>query len=407
VSSPPICRAPPPGSKVRRAPLRRAHTLQELEHKYDAIVVGIGGMGSASAYHLARRGQRVLGLERFGIPHAMGSSHGVTRIIRLAYYEHPSYVPLLQRSFELWRELQAGSGEQLLYVTGSIDAGPPGGGVFEGSLESCRVHGLPHEVLSGAQVSDRFPAYRLPPDGLALFQPDGGFLLPERCVVAHAEAARVQGAEIHTGERVRGWDALGDGIRVWTDRGTYSADRLVLTAGAWASELVGPVLRGLAEPERQVLIWLAIRRPELFTLERFPVFNVLVPEGRFYGFPEFGVPGFKFGKYHHLAEQVDPEAVARVANAQDEATLRVFAERYFPDGAGETLDTQVCMFTNSPDEHFIVDVHPEYRQVSIAAGFSGHGFKFCSVIGEIMADLALNGQTRHDIGLFRLSRFST
>ena len=181
----------------------------------------------------------------------------------------------------------------------------------------------------------------------------------------------------------------------------------MLTAGAWASEMVGPLLQDLAVPERQVLIWLAIRRPELFTLERFPVFNVLVPEGRFYGFPEFGVPGFKFGKYHHLAEQVDPEAVARVANAQDEATLRVFAERYFPDGAGETLDTQVCMFTNSPDEHFIVDVHPEYRQVSIAAGFSGHGFKFCSVIGEIMADLALNGQTRHDIGLFRLSRFST
>jgi sarcosine oxidase len=377
-----------------------------VDKRYDAIVVGLGGMGSAAAYHLARRGQRVLGLERFEIPHAMGSSHGITRIIRLAYYEHPSYVPLLQRSFELWRELQAGFGEQLLYVTGSIDAGPAGSPVFEGSLESCRLHGLPHEVLTGAQVSDRFPAYRLPPDSLALFQPDGGFLLPERCVVAHAEAARALGAEIHTGEPIRGWEAVGDGVRVTTAGATYTADRLVLTVGAWASELVGPLLEGLAIPERQVLIWLGIRRPDLFTLERFPVFNVLVPEGRFYGFPEFGVPGFKFGKYHHLAEQVDPDSVDRVANARDESALRVFAERYFPDAAGETLDMQVCMFTNSPDEHFIVDVHPEYPRVSIAAGFSGHGFKFCSVIGEIMADLALDGRTRHDIGLFRLSRFA-
>lgn len=376
------------------------------EHHYDAIVVGLGGMGSATAYHLASRGQRVLGLERFGIPHAMGSSHGITRIIRLAYYEDPSYVPLLQRSFELWRSLQVLRSEQLLYVTGSIDAGPPGSAVFEGSLESCRLHGLPHEVLTGAQVADRFPAYRLPPDTAALFQPDGGFLLPERCVVAHAEAARALGAELHTGEPVRGWEAVGDGVRVWTDSATYTAERLVLTVGAWATELIGPLLDGLAEPERQVLIWLKIHRPELFTQARFPVFNVLVPEGRFYGFPEFGVPGFKFGKYHHLNEQVDPNTVDRIANAADEAALRVFAERYFPDAAGETLDMQVCMFTNTPDEHFIVDIHPTYPQVSIAAGFSGHGFKFCSVIGEIMADLALDGTTRHGIDLFRLRRFT-
>jgi len=377
-----------------------------MREQYDAIVVGLGGMGSATAYHLASRGQRVLGLERFGIPHSMGSSHGVTRIIRLAYYEHPAYVPLLQRAFDLWRSLQTDFGEQLLFVTGSIDAGPPGGAVFEGSLESCRLHGLSHEVLNSAQVSDRFPAYRLPSDTAALFQPDGGFLLPERCVVAHANAARALGADLHTGEPVRGWEARGDGVRVWTDTATYTAERLVLTVGAWARELVGPLLQGLAEPERQVLIWLGIRRPELFTPARFPVFNVLVPEGRFYGFPEWSVPGFKFGKYHHLAEQVDPDSIDRVANAADEAALRIFAERYFPDAAGATLDMQVCMFTNTPDEHFIVDVHPEYPQVSIAAGFSGHGFKFCSVIGEIMADLALDGATCHNIDLFRLRRFA-
>ncbi len=212
--------------------------LEVLEHRYDAIVVGIGGMGSATAYHLARRGQRVLGLERFSIPHALGSSHGVTRIIRLAYWEDPSYVPLLKRAFELWRELQMGFGEQLLYVTGSIDAGPPGSGVFEGSRESCRLHGLPHEVLSGAQLSDRFPAYHLPPETVAVFQPDGGFLLPERCTVGHAQAARGLGAELHTGEPVRGWESLGDGVRVWTDAATYTAERLVLTPGASAAAVL-------------------------------------------------------------------------------------------------------------------------------------------------------------------------
>jgi sarcosine oxidase len=373
--------------------------------RYDAIVVGVGGMGSATSYYLARRGKRVLGLERFGIPHSMGSSHGHTRIIRLAYYEHPSYVLLLKRAYELWREIQRIASERLLHITGSIDAGPEDSWVFKGSWESCRLHDLPHEVLTGAELRRRYPGYHLPADHLALVQPEGGFLTPEKCIVSYVMAAQALGAEIHGHERVFEWRPLEGGVRVRTDRGVYEADKLVITAGAWDGELLD-VLEVLAVPERQVLAWLQPTRLEYFRPNAFPVFNLLVDEGRFYGFPVHGVPGFKFGKYHHLEEKVDPETVDREAHDYDERLLRDFAERYFPDGCGPTMDLQTCMFTNTPDNNFIIDMHPEYDQVSFASPCSGHGYKFASVIGEIMADLADTGITRHDVTLFRLDRLT-
>jgi sarcosine oxidase len=369
--------------------------------RYDTIVVGVGGMGSAALRHLARRGQRVLGLERFAVPHAFGSSHGVTRIIRLAYYEDPAYVPLLRRAYELWRELEAESGERLLHVTGSVDAGPE---IFEGSLRSCQEHDLPHEVLSGAELGRRFPAYRLPADTDVLLQPDGGFLLPERCIVQHARLAEAAGAVLRQGERVLGWEPAGDGVRVRTEGAVYEAERLVLCAGAWSQD-VARLAPGLVTAERQVLAWFHPLEPELFEPERFPVFNLVVPEGRWYGFPVFGIPGFKVGRYHHRGEEVDPDAFERAAGPDDEALLHGFAERYFPAGAGPTSSLETCLFENSPDEHFLLDVHPDCPQAIVAAGFSGHGFKFCSVVGEILADLALEGATRHEIDFLRLGRF--
>ena len=378
---------------------------QRLAKQYHAIVVGVGGVGSPTMYELAKRGKRVLGLERFDIPHDMGSSHGHTRIIRLAYYEHPSYVMLLRRAYELWREIQGHVGEQLLHITGSIDAGPSDSWVFKGSLQSCLEHGLPHEVLTGKQITQRFPGYRLPHETLAVLQPDGGFLVPERCIVAYAEAAQALGAEIHGRERVLEWQPIGERVRVTTDRDVYEADRLVITAGAWNSTLLD-CLDGLLEPERQVLAWLQPSRPEFFAAERFPVFNLLVPEGRYYGFPIHRIPGFKFGRYHHLEEFIDPEGIDREPNLRDEQVLRDLAERYFPDGAGPTMTLKSCMFTNTPDHHFIIDLHPRYPQVSFTSPCSGHGFKFASVIGEIMADLAERGETRHNIDLFRLDRFT-
>ncbi|HET6820674.1 MAG TPA: N-methyl-L-tryptophan oxidase [Candidatus Limnocylindria bacterium] len=375
--------------------------------RYDAIVIGLGGMGSAAAFHLARRSQRVLGLEQFGLLHDRGSSHGLTRIIRLAYHEHPSYVPLLRRSYELWHELEQLAGEQLLVTTGSLEGGPEDGPTFRGALEAARIHDLPHEVLDVVELKRRFPAYGdFDPATRVVLQPDGGFLLAERTLLAHVNLAMQEGAELHFHEPVIGWEPTSDGgIRVTTERATYEADRLVICAGAWAGRLV-PALAPLAVPERQVLAWLQPTRPELFTPDRFPVFLLDVEEGNYYGFPEHDVPGFKFGRYHHLREPMDPDDPNRATRPDDEAILRAFAARYFPEGAGPTILLKACIFTNSPDEHFLIDRLPDARQVSVAAGFSGHGYKFCSLVGEVMADLAINGSTRHDIGLFSLARFA-
>jgi sarcosine oxidase len=372
---------------------------------YDVIVLGLGGMGSATLFHLARRGLRVLGLERFDLLHEHGSSHGLTRIIRLAYSEHPTYVSLLRRAYQLWRELEELSGERLLHITGSVDAGLDGGSVFEGALRSSELHGLTHEVMDGAELHRRFPGYRLPGEMRCLYQPEGGFLLPERCNVAHVVLANIHGAEVHCREPVLDWGVTGDHVWVRTTRGRYEAGRLVVCAGPWAARLV-PELRGLAVPERQVLAWLQPARPEYFRPDAFPVFNLEVEEGRYYGFPSFLVPGFKFGKYHHRGEVVDPDEARREPEPEDEDLLRAFARRYFPDGAGPTMMLKACLFTNSPDRHFILDRHPDHPEVVIAAGFSGHGYKFCSVIGEIMADLARDGRTRHEIEFFRLTRFA-
>ena len=369
---------------------------------FDTIVVGVGGMGSAAVWQLAKRGQRVLGLEQFDVPHDFGSSHGVTRIIRLAYYEDPSYVPLLRRAYELWEELGASAGEPLLVQHGSIDAGPEDDYVFRGSYESCVAHGIPHEVLEARELEQRFPGYHLPRGHYALFQRDGGFLLSERCIVQHVLQAQRRGARVQARERVVSWRAEPDRVVVETDRGRYEAGSLVVTAGPWAKHLLP--LGGNAQAERQVLGWFAPRSPERFTPERFPVFNLSVPEGRYYGFPEYGVPGFKIGRYHHLAEQVEADAVDRSVTPYDEAVLRDAVTRYFPDADGPTMALKTCLFTNSPDEHFIIGRHPEHDNVAFAAGFSGHGYKFCSVVGEILADLAVDGTTALPISLFSPTR---
>ena len=376
-----------------------------MAEQFDTIVVGVGGMGSAAVHHLAQRGEKVLGLERYDIPHEMGSSHGVTRVIRLTYFEHPSYVPLLARAYGLWRELEQAAGEQLLYITGSIDAGLPESFVFKGSLSSCAEHDLAHDVLTSAELTQRFPGFNLPEEMMAVLQPDGGFVLPERCIVHHVQQAQAAGAEVRAREPVVSWQADRGSVTVRTPRSTYQAARLVFSAGAWSSGLLPPLGEN-AVPERQVMGWFQPAQPEHFALGRFPVFNFLVPEGHYYGFPVYGIPGFKIGKYHHLRQDTDPDDVDRACHPEDEAALRAGAHTYLTGGMGSTLALKTCMFTNTPDGHFIMDRHPEHENVVIAAGFSGHGFKFCSVVGEILADLALGGETQHDVGMFGLDRFA-
>jgi sarcosine oxidase len=372
---------------------------------YDAIVVGVGGMGSAALYHLARRGARAIGLEQFELGHTRGSSHGLTRIIRLAYAEDPRYVPLLRRAYQLWRELEERAGEQLLFVTGGIDAGREGSALVTGSLRSCAQHALPHEVLDAATLARRFPGCRFPPELVSVYQKDAGFVLAERSLVAHVALAREMGATVHTGERVHEWERVGDEFDLRTDRGRYRAARLVITAGPWAGRLV-PILAPLARPERQIVLWTAPIEPRHFEVGVFPIFYMEADEGRFYGLPMHQIPGFKIGKYHHRGEPADPDRPDAACHPEDEAVLREGIRRYFPDADGPTLASQACLFTNTSDEHFIIDRHPDHDRVALAAGFSGHGYKFCSVVGEILADLTLEGGTSWDIDLFRLARLT-
>lgn len=372
---------------------------------YDVIVIGVGGMGSATVCELAERGKKVLGIDRYDIPNTMGSSHGASRIIRMAYYQGADYVTLVRSAYNLWRKLEEKTGESLLHVTGSIDAGLPDSDIVQGSLASCLEHNLEHEVMTGRELCEKFPGYHFPEEVQGIFQADGGVLFADKIIKSYVRLAKENGAEIHANEQVTSWHAENNSISVVTDQGSYTADKLVITAGPWFSKMMGH-LPELVAPERQVVAWFKPMQPALFNPSHFPVFNLLLPEGHYYGFPVYDESGFKFGRAHHLNEIVDPDTMNREVSEHDKQVVRQGAEKFFPEGAGEMIDSATCIYTNTEDEHFIIGTVPESPQVSFAGGFSGHGFKFCSVMGEIMADLAEHGKTQHNIDLFRLDRFS-
>jgi sarcosine oxidase len=375
------------------------------KQQFETIVIGMGGMGTAALWQLSRRGRKVLGLERFDLGHSMGSSHGLNRIIRLAYFEHPDYVPLLRRAYELWRETERLAGERLLHVTGGLDGGREGGRIVQGSLAACRDHELPHEVLTAAEVARRFPGYRLPSDCVAVYQPDAGFVASERAILAQASLAVASGAEIHAREKVLAIEPGQGRVVVVTDRARYEAGAVIVSAGAWISDLV-PGLRPTAVPERQVLGWFQPKTPRLFTPDVFPVSNLLTEFGHFYQFPMWGIPGLKIGRYHHLHEHGHADALSREPTAEDEEVLRTAVRALFPAADGPTLRLAVCLFTNTPDEHFVIDRLPDHPEIIVASPCSGHGFKFASVIGEVLAELVTTGSSRLDVSLFSYARFA-
>jgi sarcosine oxidase len=369
---------------------------------FDQIVIGVGGMGSAAVYELARRRQRVLGLEQFSVPHELGSSAASTRIFRFAYFEDPSYVPLMRLAHARWLMLQRDFGETLVTTTGGLDIGLPSGRVIAGAKLACQTHALAHEVLSASEVSRRFPAWQLPAEFEAVLQPEAGFLRADRAIVAHVTLARQLGAEVNENEVVKRFTVLGDRVEVETDRARYEAGSLVLAAGAWTGKLCDP-LKALAVPERQVVGWFAAQA-QPFRPQTFPVFILDCPQnGNFYGIPAVDEAGFKVGKFHHRQQTVDADEIERRIVPEDVAVLTAIG-RYLAKPMGAPVSCKTCMFVNSPDEHFIVDTLPECRHVVVAAGFSGHGYKFCAAIGEILADLAIDGRTPHDTRLFALSR---
>lgn len=361
-------------------------------------------MGAAALYHLARRGIRVLGVERFELGHENGSSHGTTRIIRLAYYEHPSYVPLVRRAYALWRELEASVGQKLVHTTGIAEIGPPDGALVSGTLAAARGHDLRHEVLNAKEFMQRFPAFRIPEDYVGVIQPNGGFIAAEAATRAHVQLAIAAGATVRTGEMIRALEPRRNGVSIKTDRGVIDAASAIITAGPWTKKLV-PNLRLPLHVTRQVITWLEPKDAHQFAAERFPVFLLESKYGIHLGFPLHAEPGVKLAKHHHRNEIVDPDNYDRVVNGKDEAVIRAAIADHLPTANGPVLSAKTCLYTMTPDNDFIIDQLPNWPHIIIASPCSGHGFKFAAVIGEILAELAATGATSHDISRFRLSRF--
>ncbi len=371
---------------------------------YDVIILGLGGMGSAAAFELARRGRKVLGLEQFSFVHDRGSSHGLTRVIRKAYFEHPDYVPLLRRAYERWYDLEQNQGVHLFTECGCLSIGQPQGELVAGVRRAAQTHQLPVEDLPAAQLRSRFPAFHFPEDYVGVLERDAGFLDVEGCVLAHLDAALSLGADLRSDEAVLSWEASPSGVTVRTARSEFTADRLVITAGSWVSRVLhqlGLPLRVL----RKVLLWFRSKDDRLFRRDVFPVYMAEVPEGFYYGFPTIDPAGHKVAR-HDGGEQVDdPATVDRNTSPTDEADCRNFLQAHIPAATGPVSQAKVCLYTVTPDQHFIIDVHPEHPNVAIAAGFSGHGFKFASVVGEILADLAEKGRSELPISMFQMKRF--
>jgi sarcosine oxidase len=380
---------------------------------YDVIVVGVGAMGASACWRLARRGARVLGLEQFAIGHSLGSSGGHTRMIRLAYYEHPDYVPLLRRAYALWDELEAVSGERVLFRTGGVYMGRDGGEVVGGALSAARLHGLAHERLSRGEILARWPGFGLPEEFAGVYEPEAGFVLSEKAVGVFARVAMEAGAVVRGHEAVVEIRDEGSGVRVVTTKGEYVGGRVVVCGGAWSSKLLAgsaPLRVAAKRVElvvtRQVLGWVWPANPERFRLGVFPVWGMEAPDGSLsYGFPMLSdYPGLKAAR-HGRGQVVDPDRVSREPTAADEAEVFGVVGRSLPGAVGPVVGMRICMYTNSPDGHFIVDRLPGRERVVVACGFSGHGFKFASVMGEVLADLALEGKSSLPVGFLGLGRF--
>jgi sarcosine oxidase len=372
---------------------------------FDVIVLGLGAMGSSTVYQLALRGQKVLGIDQFTPPHAFGSSHGKSRIIREAYFEDPLYVPLVKRAYNDWAELQARSGKRVLTRTGGLMLGAADGIVVGGARASAVEHGLPFEELSASELRARFPALRPTDDTVAIWEPRAGVLDPEAAIEAQLSVARAARAELKFGEKVTKWRATSEGVEVTTWSGVHTAARLVITAGSW----VGDLLPDLALPltvERQAIFWFDPLKPAEFTPNKFPIFiHEYEPGKTWYGFADFG-DGVK-AALHHQGETTTPQTVRRAVNDDEVTVVRDLMKKFVPDANGPLRSATVCLYTNAPDDNFILDAHPDHPSVFVASPCSGHGFKFSIAIGELIADDLMGEPRRFDLAPFRIDRFAT
>jgi sarcosine oxidase len=372
---------------------------------YDAIVVGLGGAGSAGVYHLASKGMRVLGVEKYGPVHSHGSSHGKTRIYRTAYSEGPAYVPLVQRAQQLWLELQAASGQRIIQKTGGLVIGRRESRMVSGAIRSATAYSLPHDVLASDEIETRFPQFRVDESDVALWDPEAGALFPENCIQAHSSGAVDAGAELHYGETVRSWTSASEGVKVTTRTGEYRARTLVFTAGPWTPGLTSDIGLPL-EIELQFVFWFAASKPEMVRPERMPAFIWdMGVEGQTYGLPDFG-DGVKIGSWAGKVVP-SPEAADRTLYESDAMPVRDFVSKSLDGVVSHEQESMSCLFTNSPDQDFVIGKHPRYPNVVVISACSGHGFKFTSVLGEIISHLVCNESLDYDLSPFDLGRFGS
>ncbi len=377
-----------------------------MDNCFDLIVVGCGGVGSAATYYAAQQGLRVLALERFEPAHALGSSHGDTRVIRQAYFEHPNYVPLLKRAYTLWDQLEQQVGSKLFHRTGLLEIGPENGVLIQGVRQSADLHQLPLEEISRSDFRDRFPNFLLPEESVALFESNAGFLLVEECIKHYITEARRLGGDLRFHQQVRRWHQQGQQICVETNQGSFLAPRMIIAAGAWATELLSELGLPL-HVLRKHLHWYPVSSPDAYHLQsNSPTFFYETPTGYYYGFPVRDTRGLKIAQHSGGEVVGDPLKVDRSIDFAEREQVDHFLQAHLPSVRIPASGHAVCMYTMSPDEHFIVDRHPNHPQIAVAAGLSGHGYKFASVLGESLVQLALNGQTQISMEFLGLSRFT-
>jgi sarcosine oxidase len=383
--------------------------------KFQTIVLGLGAMGSASLYQMAKRGKAVLGIDQFAPPHRFGSTHGGTRITRVAIGENEQYTLLARRSHEIWRAIEAETGESLLTTSGClvISSDAPRApthveGFFENTIAAAERYGIPHERLDAQEVRARFPAYKARDNEKAFFEPGGGFLRVGKCVAVSLALARKYGADIHTDEKVLRFEQTAGSVTVTTDRGSYSADRLVITAGAWLPTLIGEKYRGQFKVLRQVQYWFDIDGPiEPYLPENFPVFlwELQGKPQSIYGFPAIDGPhgGFKLATEQYSTETTADTVSREVTPQETEAMFRDYVAPYFENASSRCLKSRVCLYTNVEGARFIIDTHPEQERVIVVSACSGHGFKHSAAIGEVVAQLVTDGEPGIDLSSFKLA----
>lgn len=380
-----------------------------MSRTYDCIVLGVGGFGSSTLFHLAERGLKVLGIDRFGIAHDRGSSHGETRIIRKAYFEHPNYVPLLHRSYDEWRRLESISGKKLMHLCGLMSAGEEHSAVIAGVRQAAREHNLPLEELDLNEARTRFPGMRFRDNMEVVFEANAGFVEVENCVSAYIAAACQLGAELAFNVPVIAWESTGTTVRVHTTNDTFEAASLIITAGAWTSQILSEL--GLPLVVRRKLMFWHRRNSSTYNIDQghpgffYEFSNQLGQTSEIYGIPSLDGQSLKIGDHTGGESVDDPLAVDRGVHPEDSAAIESFIPEFMPDLETSPLRHSVCMYTNTPDGHFIIDHHPDYSNVVLAAGFSGHGFKFVSGIGGALAEMAIDGTTTQPVDFLSLSRF--